>query len=95
MKTNGFERSRTLFRRVALVGVAAACGIFAPATRLARRTCGEPHPIASAWTAAQDRRLAARSSARSRAIRLSSQAPATSGSSSRPIESRSRDGAER
>src|SRR6185295_5448272 len=29
MKPNGFERSRALFRRVALVGVAAGCGIFA------------------------------------------------------------------
>ena len=29
MKANGFEGSRTLFRRVALVAVAAACGIFA------------------------------------------------------------------
>ena len=32
------------------------------ATRLARRTLGEAHPTASAWTAAQDRRLAGRSS---------------------------------
>lgn len=30
MKPNEFERSRALFRRVALVGVAAGCGIFAP-----------------------------------------------------------------